>query len=220
MTAAITALLFLSSARTAERTVTLTPSDDVWVYPHASDPANDPFLRVWGTDGKSVPTDGEHAEFSYGYLRFDLKNVLKGHLKQAHLILTHAPAQGWTLETALANPVEIRQLSGDFDEKTWTYEKTAKVAPNPSADGLIGQGSPDKLPAEGKSALFDIDLLKGASFAKLLDAALNTSDPHLNLALCSKVDPGTLGRSSVYKFYSKDNPDAKVQPTLKLTFED
>lgn len=220
MVAALAALLLIAPSHRAERTVTLNPSDDVWVYPHASDPANDPFLRVWGSDGQSVAKDGEHGEFSYGFLRFDLSSIPKGRLKSAHLILTHAPAATWTLENVTANPVEARLLKGDFDEKTWAYEKIDKCAPDPTKEGLLGQSVLDKMPAEGKSAKFDIDLVKGSNFGEILDKAFSAAPPHLSLAIASKVDPAALGRTSVYKFYSKDNADKAVQPALILTFED
>lgn len=220
MVATLATLLLIASSHPAERSVTLTPSDDIWVYPHASDPAGDSFLRIWGSEGKAVSADADHAEFSYSYVRFDLTGIQKGRLKSAHLLLTHVPAQGWTLETVAANPLEVRLLKGDFDEKTWTYEKIDKAAPDPSKDAIVGTGSPEKMPAEGKSAIFDIDLLKAGTFQKILESGMAASPAHLSFALTSRVDPASLGRQSVYKFFSKENADKTVQPTLKLVFED
>ena len=217
MVTSLAAFLLLAPAHLPERTVTLTPSDDVWVYPHASDPGTDSFLRVWGSDGKSVSADADHNEFSYGYLRFDLSGIQTGALKSATLVLTHAPSQGWTLATAVSNPLEARLLKGDFDEKTWSYDKIDKCAPDSSKDALLGLGNPDKLPEEGKAAKFEIDLMKSPTFGALLKPTIPN---HVNIALASKVDPATLGRMSVYKFYSKDNADKSVQPTLKLVFQD
>ena len=55
---------------------TLVPTDDVWVYPHAGDPAHDSFLRVWGADGKAAPKDaGELEQFSFGLLQFDASKL-------------------------------------------------------------------------------------------------------------------------------------------------
>ncbi len=48
----------------APQTIELTPTDDIWVYPHASDPEKDGYLRCWGVDGQAVaPDPAQNEEF-------------------------------------------------------------------------------------------------------------------------------------------------------------
>src|SRR5256885_1361944 len=109
---------------TGPQTFDLTPTDDVWVYPHASDPQKDPFLRAWGSAGKAVAaTPAEGSDFSYSYLKWDTAAISKapGKVTEAKLIVTLIADPTYGEDEAKASPLEVRPLKGDFSEKTWDY---------------------------------------------------------------------------------------------------
>ena len=192
-------------------TVTLNPTDDVWVYPHSSDPANDPFFRIWGAEGNSVATSaGDSGQFSYGYLRFDISNLPKDKkLIGARLILTQVENPSYTPELSKQTPLEVRALTSEFDEKTWKYESSAKVSPVTGKDQYFGSGT-----LNAGSLTISIDLLKGkAIFAEALKG------PSLNLALVSALDPSQSERA-MYKISTRDSKDEKIRPRLELDFSD
>lgn len=201
-------------------TFNIEPSDNVWVYAHASDPSNDPYLRCWGAEAKSVaPSPSESDEFSYSYLKFDLSALPKnGKLTEAKLTFTHIPNPGFTADYAKANPLEVRQLIGDFSEKTWTYDNVDTVNPNPSEDGLYGWGVPDSFPANGEDFTITVDLMKSDHFSKALSEAEGKGNA-ISVAIASAMDPSAMGQKSVYKVYSKYGPSGK-HPVLHLVFAD
>jgi hypothetical protein len=208
--ALLAALLF------APATLTLTPTDDVWVYEHASDPAKDMFLRVWGNGGKAVSDDpADTSQFSYGYLRWDLSSIPAGaKLTGAKLIVNQVADPAYSTDDAKANPLEVRALVGTFDEQTWTFSTAAKVFPKPGSDAIFGSGYPTLISKDGRVVPITIDLLTGkGDFAAALQGAKTIS-----LALTSKLDPSVGGMSSVYKVYSKDAERAENRPVLILTF--
>ena len=47
-------LLGLASVSQAQGVYAATPSDDVWVYGNAGDPAGDPIFRIWGMGNSSI----------------------------------------------------------------------------------------------------------------------------------------------------------------------
>ncbi len=219
MISAVAVAFLLAQPRLAD-TVTVPVDQDVWVYPHAGEPASDSALRIWGVEGKAVaasPTDAE--EFSYGFLRVSLTNVATDKkLVGASLYLTAANAMD-ALPEPKAYPLEVRPLSAGFTEKDWTYELSAKVFP--SATVIYGTGVPlSAKDDKGEvSWHFDIDLLgKDSKFKADFEAALKDKKP-LHFALTSRINPGELGRAAVYKVFSRDNKDETVRPKLVLKFE-
>lgn len=198
----------------------LTPTDDIWVYPHASDPMKDPFLRVWGTDSRSVPTKDEPGQsFSMSYLKFDLSEWPKDEkIQSAVLYLTHVADPAFTKELAAKNPVEVRPITADFAEKGWDYTMASTIRPEVGEKAIYGKSAPTAWET-GKTFRVEIDLMKGpASLQDAVDAALKQPKPSLRLALASAMDPEVEGMRSVYKFYSKD-AEAAYRPVLKIKYE-
>lgn len=187
------------------------PTDDIWVYPHASDPMKDGYLRVWGTNGDAVASDpGQADEFSYSYLKFDLSKLKKdAPIKSAKLVLTHTPDPTWALADAKATPLEARQLSKDFTEKAWEFGFGKTVFPTSGKTGVYGVSAPEKM-EPGQPIKFEIDLLRGpAKFAP-------GSDGTVRIALTSALDPSAIGNRAVYKFFSKDYDKAEYRPKLVI----
>lgn len=207
-------------------TVTILPSDDVWVYPHSSDPARDETLRMWGAGGRSVAADAADAEdFAYGYLRFAIPARFKGaRLTGATLELTNVPNDELDEDAMRANPLEARPLTGTFAEKTWTYTDVAKVFP--ALKAIYGRGSAS--PTKGQPIRITIDLLTPdkeklapTEFAKTFAAAFTTSgDGEIGIALTSGVDVASVGMRAIYKVYSKETSDETRRPRLVLLFGD
>lgn len=210
MLAAIAALTLGLTAQTLE----LTPTDDVWVYPHASDPQKDGYLRVWGTGGLAVASDPTQAdEYSYSYLKFDLAKLPKtAVLKSVVLTLTHTADPTWQASDAKASPLEARQLGKDFTEKSWEYGLGKTIFPGGKKEDVFGSFAPAKFEA-GQPIKFELDLLKGPN--KLL----LSSGGSFNLALTSTLDPSAIGNRAVYKFYSKDYDKVEYRPKLVIQFD-
>src|SRR5688572_11914071 len=145
MIAAIAAIAIGLSAPALE----LTPTDDVWVYPHASDPQKDGYLRVWGVGGQAVASDPTQAdEYSYSYLKFDLSKLPKdAKIQSAVLTMTHTPDPTWQVSDAKSAPVEVRVLAKDFSEKKWEYGLGKSVFPASGKEALLGSGAPAKINA-------------------------------------------------------------------------
>lgn len=202
----------LVSALLAPQTFTLMPTDDIWVYPHATDPAGDPFLRVWGVDGDAVPSSAEDADsFSMGYLKFSLAAIPKGlELASAKLVVHQLPPAGYTLEDAKAAPLEARLLSPKFAEKGWSSEVLATVLPK--QDDLLGQASPDAI--DGSTITISIDLMNDPARLK---KALEESE--IGIALTSTINAADLGRAAIYKIYSREEKDSNLVPKLVLEYK-
>lgn len=214
-------LALLALLALAPSTVRLAPSDDVWVYPHASDPAKDSMLRIWGTSGHAAPVDATEAEeLSMGYLKWDLSS-LPGDKKltKATLIVKNIPDPGFTPEQAKAAPLQARPVGAKFSEKDWTYEGLSALLPEREEKAVFGSASPDKWEKE-KPVEIRIDLLKGPNdFRVYLRKAMDAPKHELALALTSAIDMASLGRSAIYKIYSRDERDAVVRPSLELEFD-
>jgi hypothetical protein len=203
------------------QTFTLQPSDDIWVYPHASDPAADVFLRVWGADGKAAPVNAGDAEiFSMGYLKWSLAGMpSNGKLKGATLVLTQTAKPGYTLEQAKAMPLQARPLGATFSEPDWKPGSVDTLLPANEKEAFYGSGAPTSL--DGDTITISIDLMKGkADFASALAKAIADPKREIAMALTSPMDMAELGRSSIYKIYSREERDEKLRPKLVLTFED
>jgi len=209
------ALILAAHLSVAEpQTVTLEPTDDIWVYPHASDPSKDPFLRVWGAEGKSVaPAAEELEEFSYSYLKFNFKALPKGKIEEAKLILTSIADPGYTADYAKDNPIEARSLRADFAEKTWEYDIARTLGPGSGGKAVYGTGYPEKWPT-GKPFPITLDLLKGpADFRADVEKARGED---FAIALTSTDDVATMGNTAVYKVYSKDADKKEYHPVLRI----
>jgi hypothetical protein len=208
MLSALVAISFLAWAPAElSKTYELHPVADVWVYPHAGDPSKDPYLRVWGTRGRTVAGEQDDlSDFSYSYLKFDLAGA-EGKLLEASLILTHvAEAEDGPVEKP---PLEVRPVSADWDERTWQYDRASVVRPSAGAS-IFGSVAPKKI-APGEPYRLEIDLMKGP--AKISEAIAGAR--YLGLALASSIDPQEVGMKGIYKFFSKDG-DRDKRPVLRL----
>ena len=212
MIAAIAALVI-----SGPTSVTFVPTDDIWVYSHATD-TKDIYLRVWGAEGKEVAKDvNEVEDFGYSYLKFDLSTVPAGKITAATLTVTHIANPGYDLEYVKQNPLRARPVPSDFDEKTWDFSKVADIHPDGGPKAFFGGGYPDKIPGD-KEFPITIDLLKGPNdFSAYVSSARNSKNHALALALTSSVDVEEQGQGCIYKFYSKDCEDPAKRPVLKLT---
>ncbi len=205
----------------APQTVSLVPTETVWVYANASSPTDGTFLRAWGRDGKACPGDGEDpGEFSYSYLKWDLSSVpADAKITSAKLELSNIPDPGFTLETAKKNPVEARSILGEFDAKTWTFDMASKVRPVSTKSGIFGSGYPKEIKA-GEPVQISIDLMTTPdAFGKAIKAAMASPSHLFYLSITSALDPSVDGRSSVYKVYGQKESKESLRPKLTLTFE-
>lgn len=204
------------------QTVTLSPTDDVWAYPHASDPGGDAYMRVWGAEGRPVPLDAASAEeYSFGFLKFALTGIKDpAKLKSAKLVVVEAPNPGFTVEQTKENPLQARMVDASFDEKGWKYDDIGKFLPKATKDGVTGFGSPAAW-KEGEPITIEIDLLKGPDdFKAALGSAMRTSTRTLAFALTTPLDVTAMGRAAIFKIYSKEAEVAANRPKLVLEFED
>lgn len=201
-------------------TLELTPTDDIWVYPHASDPSKDAYLRVWGAEGKDVAKDvNEMQDYSYSYLKFDLSKVPEGKVTSATLTLTHVANPGFDLAYSKQNPVRARPLQPEFSEKGWDYAKAEDIKPEAGDKAVFGSGFAQTIPSD-KEFTITIDLMKGPKdFNAYVGSSRASSAKALALALTACLDVEERGQSCIYKFYSKDCENAAKRPVLKLTVQ-
>lgn len=215
------ALALLAALLLAPADVSLKPTDDIWIYPHAGDPGKDGYLRVWGRDGAAVAKMvGDASELSYSLLRFDPASLPEGKLTKAALVLTTTAGPAYTEDQAKKNPIQARPVDGGFTEKGWKYDLLEKFNPTYEAKSVYGTGYPSPWPAADKEGKVEIDLLKGpGDFAAALSAAKKDGKP-LGIALTSTIEvqsnPDTM---TIYKLYSKDAPVEELRPKLVLSFE-
>lgn len=211
----LTALIL--TARVA--TVTLEATDDVWVYPHASEQVEDPFLRTWGFEGAAVEEPDPGMTVSWSLVKFDLGSVkVDGKLTRAVLVLTHAAKVGMTVKESADAPLEARSVEPGFTERLWDFKEAAKFSPKGAASEILGTGS-IKSVEEGKPTKIEVDLMAGpASFAGVLSSRLASTDKKVAFALTSKVDPEGSDNARIYKYYSHAADKAEYRPKLVLTF--
>lgn len=201
--------------------VTLRPTDDVWVYPHAGDPAKDGYLRVWGREGEAVPKlAGDATEFSFSLLRFDPAALPDGKLTKARLILTTTAGPNYTEEQAKKWPLQARPVDGGFAEKGWKYDLIERFMPTFDPKSVYGTGFPKPWPAPDVEGKIEIDLLQGpGDFRAALTTARKDGKP-LGVALTAALDVQTNPDvQTIYKAYSKDAPVEASRPQLVLSFE-
>ena len=211
----LTALILASRLAT----VTLEPTDDVWVYPHASEQVEDPFLRTWGSDGKAVEEPDPGMTASWSLVKFDLGSVkVDGKLTKAVLILTHAPKVGMTVKESADAPLEARSVETGFTERLWDFREAEKFSPEGESKEVLGTGAIKSI-EEGKPTRIEIDLMAGpGNFTTLLTSRLASTDKKLAFALTSKVDPEGSNNARIYKYYSHAAEKVEVRPKLVLTF--
>jgi hypothetical protein len=200
------------------QTVELIPTDDVWVYPFAGDATKDTFLRVWGASGRSV-ADGQDSvdEFSYSLLQWDVSSLPKGELKEAKLIVFHIAETELSPALSRGNPMEVRPLATGWTEKGWQHSMVSKFAPMAGEKAVFGSGFLGQIET-GKPFKIEIDLLKGpGDFKAHLIEACRAESKKVALGLTSKLNPAEMGRSAIYKLYSKDGP-AETRPVLRVVF--
>lgn len=192
--------------------IVLVPTDDVWVYPNASDPQSDAYLRVWGAQGQAVAgKDADLAEFSYSFLKFDVSGIpANAKLKSVKLVLTHIAHNGYSAEVAKRCPLQVRTLGSDFSEKKWNYDQAAKLVPG----SILGAVN---LPGEKSEKEFEVALTFDL---KAFEKFWSMNKKTLAIALTAAVSPADDGRASIYKFYSKDNPKPEWGPKLILEIKD
>jgi len=203
----------------APQTVKLTPTADIWVYANASEPGSDEYLRIWGLEGRGAPADaGDAQEMSFAYMKWDLSSIPSDKkLTKATLTLTNIANPGYTLDQAKAAPLQARPVGIAFEEKTWTYDMLGKLLPDKEPEHIFGTGYPATLTPD-KTNTIVIDLLKGpGDFRTALGSALK--DKSIALALTSGIDMASLGRTGIYKLFSKDSKEEAARPTLTLDFE-
>jgi hypothetical protein len=201
--------------------VTLRPTADLWVYPHAGDPAKDAYLRVWGHDGQAVAKQvGDAEELSYSLLRFDPTSLPEGKPTKATLVLTTVADYAFSEEQAKNYPLQARPVEGGFEEKGWKYDMLERFNPTFDPKSIYGTGYPTPWPKAGEEGKIEIDLLKGPGDFKAALATAKKDGKPLGIALTSVLDvqsnPDVM---SIYKMYSKDTPIEASRPKLVLSYE-
>src|SRR5579862_7635269 len=193
-------------------TIDLIPTDDIWVYPRATD-THDIYLRAWGAEGKEVAKDvNEMDEFGYSYLKFDVSKVPARTVTSATLTVTHIANPGFDEAYSKQNPLHVRPVPEDFDEKTWDFSKADQVKPESGDKAVFGGGYAEEIPAD-KEFKIAIDLLKGPNdFRAYLSSARESQSHSLAIALTASVDVEDRGQACIYKFYSKDVETAAKRP--------
>lgn len=200
------ALCLLLSASTH----TLSASDDVWVYPHASDPGSDNVMRVWGDGSSAIDLDAmEQGEFSMGYLQFPLEGLGSGKLSSAKLTLTVQSTDAITEDDFKKFPLEVHGLSGKLEEKKFSFGGDVKPL-----KGLLGTGVAVK---DGDVWRVTFDLLAGETpkFPAYFEKAQKAG--YLGLSLGSSISPVD-SRSHIYRILTKENPESS-RPSLKLEID-
>lgn len=204
------------------QTVNLTPTDDIWVYPHATDPSSDAYLRVWGMGGHALPEDSaESSDYGFSLAQWSIPSTLEGKkLVSAKLHLFQIANPKFTVRESTKHPLEARPGNSGFSEKTWQYTDLAKFFPVTGSKAVFGTGCPDATSVLTADFEITIDLLKGPNdFAKYLTEALTAKKP-LALDLTTSLDiTGDQGDTKLYKLYSKDAPAPEKRPRLELVFE-
>jgi hypothetical protein len=188
----------------------LRTSDDIWVYGRASDPIGDPIMRVWGDGTRSyLDTWPIGDEFSYGYLKFDLRGIPVGRYRvvEATLLLTSLAAR-YTRAQGEANPLEARALAPTFSEATWFFDDPANPAPQAT---LYGTGD---LSAYSSTQPFPLPIdLRGAAFTSALNGAIG-GGREIAIALTSRILVGSQG-GTPYRVYTKEDGGGRG-PVLRL----
>jgi hypothetical protein len=197
-------------------TVSLTPTDDIWVYPHSSDPARDSNLRIWGSDDKPAATSASDLEqFSYSFLKFPIDSLTDEKPKAARLILWSVANPTFTVEQSKRAPLQVRPVSADFTEKTWTYNQAEKLMPDASDKAIFGEKSVAEVSSEAPFRV-EIDLLKGPG--KFADYLVNAKRSGKPFALALTAGLNVTDNRSSYKIYSRDAERESLRPKLEIDY--
>lgn len=192
-------------------TWTAVASDDVWVYPHASTPGGEPYLRVWGSGTRAIDSEIPPAdEYSYGYVQFSTKGAPEGELAAAELTVWNVANETLKPEVLKEFPLEAFGLKGSFKESSFSFSDTTVGPVEPSLGKAIGV-------VEKEVIKLTINLLdEKGNFKKQWSAACDKGS--VGFALASKISPME-SRSLIYKINSKEGPEA-TRPTLTLKFKE
>lgn len=188
-------------------------TDTVWYYTFAN-PAEDRYIRCWGSEGETVgkPVEGVTG-FSYSAIRFVLPPEAPRELTAAKLVLTHVPDPRWSLEDARANPVDIRPVSPEFSMKDWQLADGQKIYPPSDPESSFARAVPEPVVA-GRPIRVEFDLLSGpGDFRGHYRKALERADRALALAITSDLLP--VDQGAIYKFFSA-NAEPEYRPVLIL----
>lgn len=202
---------------TQAKVLSLTPSDDIWVYPHASDQTSSEYLRAWGSDGQAIGELGDtQLAFSFSCLKFQLPaDAPAGAPAKAVLIVTHAAPAGFTADESKQYPIEARLTSAAWEEESFTMANLKAVAPSPKAEAIFGTGIAKPTDDE-KPFPVEINLLaKDSPFPTFLDFVRKSPSRELAVAITTRMDPQNAGEGGLYKFYSRSGPEA-FRPKLVL----
>lgn len=200
-------------------TVKLTPTDDVWVYSHASDQVNDTFLRVWGAEGAAVTSVDEQAPASWSLLQFDLAGASKtAELSSAKLVLHHIGTPSFGPDDTVLTPLEVRPAVAGFNEKTWNLADAEEFKPAPGDNDVFGF-SPVTAGKDDKPIRVEVDLLAGKrDFRAALKSGMEKGNK-LALALTSRMEITGGAQRKTYKFFSRSAAE-ELRPSLVLTYKD
>jgi hypothetical protein len=200
-------LLMATAVSTA--VIDVSPSDDVWVYPHAGRQDEDPFLRVWGGGDYALGTPSPGAfDFSYSLLKFTLPEG-KGTPKSALLIVNQTADPAYSEDDFLKAPLEARAAKADWNEQAWTFDMAIKNVPGKEEKDILGKGKREEV-LDGKPVKITINLLAGPAQVDW--------QGKLTLALTSRMDPESMGEGRMYKLYSRQAPQVNLRPVLQLTY--
>lgn len=193
----------------------LTPTDDVWVYSHASDQVNDPFLRVWGSNGEAVTASTGDTPASWSLLSFDLSKLPAGaKLTSAKLVLFQVPKPTFTYEDSVLAPIEVRPVKAGFKEKDWSFADAEDFKPDAGDNAFYGSATVKPTP-DDQPVKVEVDLLGGKKDFRAAVEKVVSGDKQLGLALASRIEIGT--NRKTYKFYSR-SAEEKLRPKLVLSW--
>lgn len=214
--------LLIVAPATAQISVEVKASEDVWVYGRSLNPAYDPLLRIWGDGVDAIhpcPPDDYH---SFAYVRFalppDFDPTKSYNVTTATLTVTQQFDPGYTLEEGQAHPLRAYSLGGAWSEATWDFSQLGVTEPCP-AEPFFGEGDLSQYQPTTVRFPIPIDLLgKGsAQFNAYFNAALKGSGK-LDLALCSLLAPTNQTDIIFYKILSRDHSSG-LGPVIKLLAE-
>lgn len=214
------ALCSLGAVSQAQSVFQARPTDDIWVYANASDPAFDPVLRIWGFGGLAVaPASPPGGEWSYGYMKWNVSAISAPgpgqsyQVLEAVLTLTSQRASNYTLADTREHPLEARPLEVHFNELDWLFSDSNNPAPG---DPRFGTGDFSRYSTTTTFPV-PIDLLAGpGDFATHFNRAVAEAR-ELGLALTSSM-PAALQGGKFYRIFSRDDPGGRG-PVLRVVYQ-
>ena len=211
----ISALVLLAAAQT----VSLHPTDDIWVYHFAADQTSDPYLRCWGADGMSAADPNVGDAGSWSVMKFDLSKLPSGKLTSAELNLHFVPNPNIDEELGKKFPIEVRSVTTKFEEENYANDQGESIRPKAGKETLLASAPVIMYSnAEGSAKITIKFSVADGNFMTALKAAQNSTSKELAFALTSALTPDEAGESMIYKFFST-NSEEKTKPTLSLKFE-